>query len=67
MDDIFRRIADCIERGKSCQQALYPPDMRGQAGAVEWTERALQEEIPATEILEKGLVIGMHNIGEKFS
>jgi len=67
MDDIFRRIAYCIERGKSSQQALYPPDMRGQAGAAEWTEKALEAEIPASEILDKGLVIGMHNIGEKFS
>ncbi len=67
MEDLLGRIADCIERGKSQQQALYPPELRGEDGAVEWTAKALKARIPASEILDRGLVVGMHRIGEKFS
>lgn len=67
MDDILQRISLCIERGKASLKSLYPPDMKGQEGVAELTEKALKEGISAQDVLNKGLIIGMHSIGEKFS
>jgi len=67
MQDILERIAVCIERGKASVQSLYPSDMKGQEGAGELTERALKGGISAREVLNKGLIVGMFNIGERFS
>ncbi len=67
MADIVEQIAMCIERGKVNASSPYPPDMKGQDGADELTRRALDEGVKASEILEKGCMIGMGNVGEKFS
>lgn len=67
MQDILQRIAACIERGKASLKSLYPPDMKGQEGVAELTEKALKEGISAQDVLNKGLIFGMHSIGEKFS
>ena len=67
MSDIVEQIAMCIERGKVNASSPYPPDMKGQDGADELTKRALEEGVPASDILEKGCMVGMGNVGEKFS
>jgi methanogenic corrinoid protein MtbC1 len=66
MSDILAQIATCVERGKISAAAPFPPDMKGQDGADELTKLALSQGIPPQELLSKGLVVGMYNVGEKF-
>jgi methanogenic corrinoid protein MtbC1 len=40
--------------------------MKGQDGADELTKLALSQGISPQELLSKGLVVGMYNVGEKF-
>lgn len=65
--ELLREIATCIERGKVNATSPYPPDMKGKDGADELVKKALEQGIPASEILEKALIVGMGNIGQKFS
>lgn len=67
MSDLLKEIAVCIERGKVNATSPYPPDMKGKDGADELVKKALDEGVPANEILEKALIIGMGEIGRKFS
>ena len=64
--DLLRQIALCVERGKVNGNSPFPPDMKGQDGADELTRRALDENIPADEVLRNGLVPGMEIVGMKF-
>ena len=67
MEEIFEKIAKCIEFGKIDVNSPYPPDMKGEKGADELTVEALANEIPPSEILNKGLITGMERVGQKFS
>lgn len=67
MSDLLKEIAVCIERGKVNATSPYPPDMKGKDGADELVKKALDKGVPASEILEKALIIGMGEIGRKFS
>jgi len=67
MEEILTQLATCIERGKVDINSPYPPDLKGQEGADELTKKALEANISANDILKNGLMIGMQNIGEKFS
>lgn len=66
MNDILEQIALCVENGKINQASPYPPSMKGQPGAHEFTLQALEEGIPPADILSKGLIVGMRCIGVKF-
>jgi methanogenic corrinoid protein MtbC1 len=66
MTDLLQHIATCIERGKINAAAPYPPDLRGADGADELTRQALDEGIPAQDVLTLGLMAGMQRVGEKF-
>lgn len=66
MNDILEQIAHCIEFGKINKVSPYPPDMKGQDGADEYTRAALDQGIRANDILQKGLVPGMQKVGIKF-
>ncbi len=66
MEKILERLAYCVEFGKINLASPYPPDMRGQDGADELTKKALEMGVPPTEVLNKGLVIGMGKVGVKF-
>ncbi len=66
MNDILEKIAHCIEFGKINKQSPYPPDMKGQDGADEYTKAALEQGVAANDILQKGLVPGMQKVGIKF-
>jgi methanogenic corrinoid protein MtbC1 len=65
--ELLKEIATCIERGKVNATSPYPPDMKGKEGADELVKKALDQGIPASEILEKALIVGMSAIGQKFS
>ncbi|MEI6142380.1 MAG: corrinoid protein [Mariniphaga sp.] len=66
MEEILEKLAHCVEFGKINLASPYPPDLRGQEGADELTKKALEMGIPPTEVLNKGLVIGMGKVGVKF-
>jgi len=66
MEEILERLAYCVEFGKINLASPYPPSMRGQEGADELTKKALEMGVPPTEVLNKGLVIGMGKVGVKF-
>ncbi len=63
---LLEELGVCIERGKSDKNTSYPPDMKGKDGAVELTQKALDEGIPAQQILNDGMMPGMNRIGIKF-
>lgn len=66
MEEILERIAYCVEFGKINLASPYPPDMKGQEGADEWTRKGLESGIGAQDILSRGLVVGMQKVGVKF-
>lgn len=67
MDNIIEQIAHCIEFGKIDKNSPYPPNMRGQDGADELTKQAIDQGLDPDEILNKGMVVGMDRVGQKFS
>ncbi|HOF41763.1 MAG TPA: cobalamin-dependent protein [Candidatus Hydrogenedentes bacterium] len=66
-EELLQQLAVCVERGKVNQASPYPPDMKGQNGADELAKQALEQGISPNDVLEKALIIGMGNIGKKFS
>jgi len=67
MDEILLQLAELIERGKIDKNSPHPPDLAGQDGVSEITQAAIAQELDPQTILNKGLMPGMHRIGEKFS
>jgi 5-methyltetrahydrofolate--homocysteine methyltransferase len=66
MDALLKQLAVCIDRGKAEKKSPFPPDMQGQDGASEITQQLLAKGVSANDILKKGLMVGMNDIGEKF-
>ena len=66
MSEQLAALKICIERGKSSKDAPYPPDMKGQPGAIDLTQQLLAEGIPAEKILNEALIPGMREVGRKF-
>src|SRR5512133_3054813 len=66
MSEKLEALKICIERGKSSKDAPYPPDMKGQPGAVDLTQSLLGEGVPAEQILNEALIPGMREVGRKF-
>jgi methanogenic corrinoid protein MtbC1 len=66
-EELLQQLATCVERGKVNQASPYPPDMKGQDGADELAKKALDAGVAPTDVLEKALIVGMGNIGKKFS
>ena len=66
MNEILEKLASAIERGKVNLTSPYPPDLKGEVGADELTQQALEEGIAPNSILNDSLMIGMGKIGDKF-
>ena len=66
MEELFEKIAHCVEFGKINLASPYPPNMKGQEGADELTKKAIEAGANPDDVLKKGLVIGMEKIGVKF-
>lgn len=66
-EELLGQLAVCVERGKVNAASPYPPDLKGQEGAEELTAKALEMGIAPDDVLQKGLVIGMGRVGQKFS
>lgn len=66
MEELFGKIAHCVEFGKINNVSPYPPDMKGQDGADELTKQALDKGAKPGDILLKALMPGMEKVGIKF-
>lgn len=66
MEDLYKKIAHCVEFGKVNKAAPYPPDMKGMDGADELTKQALEQGCNPQEILSQALIVGMNKVGVKF-
>ena len=66
MDDLFSKLSYCVEFGKIDKNTSYPPDLKGQDGTSELTQKALEDGVAPEDILKKGLIPGMEAIGKKF-
>jgi len=65
--NLIEQVAHCIEFGKINKVSPYPPDLKGQDGADELTQMALEAGFSAEEILQKGFVEAMNRVGQKFT
>ena len=63
IDNIF----ECVENGKVDIKASYPPQMKGQPGAEEFTRQALDEGVSPDDILNKALAPAMNNVGLRYA
>lgn len=66
MSEILEQIALCVESGKINQKSPYPANMKGQLGADELSLQALEDGVSPSDVLSKGLIVGMGRIGVKF-
>ena len=66
-EELLQKILHCVENGKVNNTAPYPPNMKGEDGADEWTKKALEEGIGPDEILSEALIKAMDIVGKKFS
>ncbi|GAF04755.1 cobalamin B12-binding domain-containing protein [Saccharicrinis fermentans] len=66
MNELFEKLADCVEFGKINKVSPYPPNMKDQDGADEIAKQLLDQGVSANDILMKGLMIGMEKVGVKF-
>ena len=64
---ILDKILECVEFGKVNHAAPFPPAMKGQDGADEFTRQALETGIKPADILDHSLIRAMERVGEKFS
>jgi len=66
MEDILKKIARCVEKGKIAREFPHPAELAGQDGVYELTKQALESGVPPHEILSQGLIAGMNIVGELF-
>ena len=66
MSELLDQLATCIELGKVDADAPYPPALKGQEGASELTRRALAEGHAPQEVLERGMMVGMGRVGDRY-
>jgi 5-methyltetrahydrofolate--homocysteine methyltransferase len=55
-----------VVRGHVDANAPYPPDLKGQPGVKELVQQAIKEGCAPEDILNKGLVKGMEEVGRRF-
>jgi len=67
MNALLENLSNCVEAGKVDQASPYPPQMKGQIGADEYTQEALKEGILPVDILNQALIPAMERVGQKFS
>jgi len=67
MNDLIRKISECVENGKVNLSSPYPPQMKGQPGADELTRQALDEGVSPNDILNAALVPAMNSVGQKYT
>jgi methanogenic corrinoid protein MtbC1 len=66
-NELLLKILECVEFGKVNKDATFPPNMKGQDGADEFTRLALDQGVKPSEILNDALIKAMEKVGQKFS
>jgi len=67
MTTILEELFECIVLGRIDRTANYPAQMKGRAGADEYTVEALKEGVSPTDIMDKILIPAMGIVGQKFT
>ena len=67
MNPILEKLSECVEAGKVNQASPYPPQMKGQPGADEYTQEALNTGISPVDLLNQALIPAMDRVGQKFT
>ena len=67
MDELIEKLLEAVEFGKVDQKSPYPPQLRGQDGSYELTQKAIETGINPQLILESALIPAMERVGKKFS
>ncbi len=67
MNTTLEKLFECVEFGKINQAANYPPQMKGQPGADEYTKEALEAGVTPNDIMNEALIPAMNQVGQKFT
>ena len=67
MNELLQKLFTCVEFGKINAASPYPPQMRGQDGAMELTRQALDAGLSPSEIMDTALIPAMTCVGQKFT
>lgn len=67
MEEILKKLHECVEFGKVDRKSPFPPQLRDQDGAHELTFQALEAGIGPGPILNEALIPAMEAVGTKFS
>ena len=67
MEDLLEKLLEAVEFGKVDLKSPFPPQLKGQDGAMELTIKAIETGIKPQQILENALVPAMDRVGKKFS
>ncbi|MDY0104788.1 MAG: cobalamin-dependent protein [Lentimicrobium sp.] len=67
MNELLEKLLEVVELGKADQKSPYPPQLKGEDGAMELTIRAIETGISPQEILEQALIPAMDKVGKRFS
>jgi methanogenic corrinoid protein MtbC1 len=67
MNELLEKLHVAIELGKADQKSPFPPQLKGQDGAMELTIKAIETGVSPQEILELALIPAMDKVGKKFS
>ncbi|MEI6141942.1 MAG: corrinoid protein [Mariniphaga sp.] len=67
MDELIEKLLEAVEFGKVDLKSPYPPQLRGQDGSYELTQKAIEMGVNPQLILESALIPAMERVGKKFS
>lgn len=67
MNELLEKLHEAVELGKADQKSPFPPQLKGQDGAMELTIKAIETGVSPKEILELALIPAMDKVGKKFS
>ena len=67
MNEILEKIRECVIVGKINASTPFPPDMKGMSGAYDYTKEAIESGISPADIMNRGLVSAMDEVGQRFA
>jgi len=65
--NLLEEIKENVIRGHIDSNAKYPADFLGNPGVKDLVQKAIDQNIPASKILNESLIAGMEAVGKKFS
>ncbi|MDO8549360.1 MAG: corrinoid protein [Ignavibacteria bacterium] len=65
--NLIEEIKENVIRGHIDLNSKYPPDLAGKPGVKDLVQKAIDEMIPASKVLNESLITGMEMVGKKFS